>query len=139
VENTRTDGKFLFPVKLCQSFRAKYCAKLKAKSPIQYEQIRQDLWKNRGLFFAKKPLEIQSQWWNIWDVTPIKSPLVTRELKVLTLKMYFDYKDYRIAGAKKKMTLTHQNLFGVLRCIFCPNVLSKYDIMVLSSTWKHQS
>jgi hypothetical protein len=89
--------------------------------------------------FAKKPLEIQSRWWNIWDVTPIKSPLVTRELKVLMLKMYFDYKDYRIAGAKKKMTLTHQNLFGVLRCIFCPNVLSKYVIMVLSSTWKHQS
>jgi hypothetical protein len=48
-KNTRTDGKFLFPVKLCQSFRAKYCAKLKAKSPI-HEQIRQDLWKTVGCF-----------------------------------------------------------------------------------------
>jgi hypothetical protein len=26
-----------------------------------------------------------------------------------------------------------RNLFGVLRCIFCPNVLWKYDITVLGS------
>jgi hypothetical protein len=32
--------------------------------------------------------------------------------------------DYRVAVAKKKMTLTHQNLLGGLRCIFCPNVIT---------------
>jgi hypothetical protein len=58
--------------------RIEYCAKLKAKSPIQYEQIRQDLWKTRFVLL-RKPLEIQSRWWNIWDVTPIKSPLVTEK------------------------------------------------------------
>ena len=36
-------------------FRAKYCEKLKAKSFIQYEQIRQDLWQKPWVVFAKKP------------------------------------------------------------------------------------
>jgi hypothetical protein len=35
-------------------------------------------------------------------VTPIKSPLVTRELKVLTLKCNFDYKDYRMQVQKRR-------------------------------------
>jgi hypothetical protein len=55
-----------------------------SKITYQYEQIRQDLWKTVGCFLLK-PFE-KSVGWNIWDVTPIKSPLVTR-LKVLTGKM----------------------------------------------------
>ena len=40
-QNSRTDGKFLFPVKaLSKVFRAKFREKLKAKSPTQYEHIR---------------------------------------------------------------------------------------------------
>ena len=55
-KNSRTDGKFLFPVKaLSKVFRAKYCQKLKAKEPIKYEQIRQDLWRKSWVVFAKKP------------------------------------------------------------------------------------
>jgi hypothetical protein len=39
-KNSQVDGKFLFPVKaLSKVFRAKYCEKLKAKTPIGYEQI----------------------------------------------------------------------------------------------------
>jgi hypothetical protein len=33
-----------------ESFRAKFCEKLKAKEPIKYEQIRQDLWKKPWWF-----------------------------------------------------------------------------------------
>jgi hypothetical protein len=39
-KNIRTDGKFLFPVKvLSKVFRAKYYEKLKTRSSILYEQI----------------------------------------------------------------------------------------------------
>jgi hypothetical protein len=68
------------------------------------------------IVFAKKPLEIQSVVEYLGRYTH-KLPLATRELKALTAKRDFDYKDYRVAGAKKKMTLTHQNLFGVSCCI----------------------
>ncbi len=55
-KNSRTDGKFLFPVKvLSKVFRAKYCEKLKAKNPIGYEQIRQELWQKPWVVFAKRP------------------------------------------------------------------------------------
>tara|TARA_R110002124_G_scaffold287259_2_gene472087 strand:- start:636 stop:1247 length:612 start_codon:yes stop_codon:yes gene_type:complete len=44
-KNLRQDGKFLFPVKaLSKVFRAKYCEKLKVKSPYEYAKIRKELW-----------------------------------------------------------------------------------------------
>jgi hypothetical protein len=53
--NRRADGKFLFPVKaLSKVFRAKYCEKLKAKMPMGYEQIRQELWKKPWVVYAKR-------------------------------------------------------------------------------------
>ena len=55
-KNSRADGKFLFPVKaLSKVFRAKYCEKIKAKLPTQYEQIRQELWNKPWVVFAKRP------------------------------------------------------------------------------------
>lgn len=54
--NIQANSKFLFPVKaLSKVFRAKYCGKLKAKSPIKYEQIRQELWQKPWVVFAKRP------------------------------------------------------------------------------------
>ncbi len=51
----------------------------------------------------------------------------------------FDYKDYRIAGAKKKMTLTHQEFIRR----FALHILPKRFVKIrhygfLSSTWKRQ-
>ncbi len=55
-QNSRNGGRFLFPVKaLSKVFRAKYYAKIKSKLPIQYEQIRKELWQKPGVVFAKKP------------------------------------------------------------------------------------
>jgi hypothetical protein len=34
------------------------------------------------------------------------------------MEAFFDYKDYQMAGYQKKMTLTHQNLFGVCVAYF---------------------
>jgi hypothetical protein len=53
--NSRSNGTY-FSKGFIESFRAKFCEKLKAKEPIKYEQIRQDLWKKPG-GFAKKPFE----------------------------------------------------------------------------------
>jgi hypothetical protein len=50
-KNARTDGKFLFPVKLCQSFRAKYCTQ--KKSPINTNKSGRIYGKNRGLFLLR--------------------------------------------------------------------------------------
>ena len=50
---------------LVKGFRAQYCEKLKSKEPIQYEQIRQELWQKSWVVFAKDPLGVQNQWWNI--------------------------------------------------------------------------
>jgi hypothetical protein len=58
-QNIRGDGKFCFCKSLIESFRAKYCEKLKAIVPIQYEQIRQELWSKPC--FAKT-FEVQSLW-----------------------------------------------------------------------------
>jgi hypothetical protein len=71
------------------------------------------------------------------DVTPIKSPLTTRIKSIDGQNVTFDYKDYRVAGKKRRWHWLIKNLFGVLRCIFCPNVLSK-STWFLSSTWKRQ-
>jgi hypothetical protein len=40
-----SNGKFLFPVKALSKVLERSLRKLKAKEPIKYEQIRQDLWK----------------------------------------------------------------------------------------------
>jgi hypothetical protein len=51
-----------------------------------------------------------------------KIAISNQRIKSIDAQSDFDYKDYRIAGAKK-MTLTHQKFIRLLRCIFCPNVL----------------
>jgi hypothetical protein len=119
-KNTRTDGKFLFPVKLCQSFRAKYCAKLKAKSPINTNKS--------GRIYGKTWVVLLRNLWKykvgggIFGRYTHKIAIATRELKVLMLKVTLITKITEVAGAKK-MTLTHQKFIRFLRCIFCPNVL----------------
>lgn len=86
-QNSRTHVKFLFSVKaLSKVFRAKYCEKLKSKSPIQYEQIRQVLWQKEWVVFAKKPFgNTQSVVEYLGDI-PTRLPLATKESKVSTIK-----------------------------------------------------
>jgi hypothetical protein len=69
-KNSRSNGKFLFPVKaLSKVLERSFAKNSKQKEPIKYEQIRQDLWK-KPWWFCKKPFETQSLWWNIWVDTP---------------------------------------------------------------------
>ena len=139
--NARTDGKFLFPVKaLSKVFRAKYCAKLKVKSPIQYEQIRQDLWKKPWVVFAKKPFGSPKSVVEYLGRYTHKIAISNHRIKSIDNEnVTFTYKDYRVAGVKKQMTLTHQEFirrFGL-------HILPKGFVKIrhygfLSSTWKRQ-
>jgi hypothetical protein len=140
-QNIRSDGKFLFPVKaLSKVFRAKYCAKLKAKSPILYEQIRQDLWKKSWVVFAKKPFGSPKSVVEYLGRYTHKIAISNQRIKSIDgQNVTFDYKDYRMAGAKKKMTLTHQEFIRR----FALHILPKRFVKIrhygfLSSNWKRQ-
>jgi hypothetical protein len=131
----------LFSVKaLSKVFRAKYCAKLNAKSPIQYEQIRQDLWKKPWVVFAKKPFGNTMSVVEYLGRYTHKIAISNNRIKSIDNEnVTFDYKDYRVAGAKKKMTLTHQEFIRR----FALHILPKRFVKIrhygfLSSNWKRQ-
>lgn len=140
-KNSRIDGKFLFPVKaLSKVFRAKYCAKLKTKSPIQYEQIRQDLWKKPWVVFAKKPFGSPKSVVEYLGRYTHKIAISNHRIKSIDgQNVTFDYKDYRMAGVKKQMTLMHQEFIRR----FALHILPKRFVKIrhygfLSSTWKRE-
>ena len=140
-QNSRTDGKFLFPVKaLSKVFRAKFCEKLKAKSPTQYEQIRQELWQKPWVVFAKKPFGSPKSVVEYLGRYTHKIAISNNRIKNIDEQnVTFDYKDYRVAGVKKQMTLTHQEFIRR----FSLHILPKRFVKIrhygfLSSTWKRQ-
>jgi hypothetical protein len=140
-KNSRTDGKFLFPVKaLSKVFRAKYCQKLKAKEPIKYEQIRQELWQKPWVVFAKKPFGSPNSVVEYLGRYTHKIAISNPRIKSIDNEnVTFDYKDYRMAGVKKQMTLTHQEFIRR----FALHILPKRFVKIrhygfLSSTWKRQ-
>jgi hypothetical protein len=140
-QNSRTDGKFLFPVKaLSKVFRAKYCVKLKAKSPIQYEQIRKELWRKPWVVFAKKPFGSPKSVVEYLGRYTHKITISNHRIKSIDPQnVTFEYKDYRVAGVKKQMTLTHKEFIRR----FSLHILPKRFVKIrhygfLSSTWKRQ-
>jgi hypothetical protein len=140
-QNSRTDGKFLFPVKaLSKVFRAKYCEKLKTKNPIAYEQIRQKLWKKPWVVFAKKPFGSPKAVVEYLGRYTHKIAISNHRIKDVDAQyVTFDYKDYRVAGVKKQMTLTHEEFIRR----FALHILPKRFVKMrhygfLSSTWKRQ-
>jgi hypothetical protein len=138
-KNSRADGKFLFPVKaLSKVFRAKFCEKLKKKEPIKYEQIRQELWQKSWVVFAKKPFGNPQSVVEYLGRYTHKIAISNHRIKSIdNEKVTFDYKDYRVAGVKKQMTLTHQEFIRR----FALHILPKRFVKIrhygfLSSTWK---
>ena len=140
-KNSHTDGKFLFPVKaLSKVFRAKYCEKLKAKTPIKYEQIRQELWQKPWVVFAKRPFGNPKSVVEYLGRYTHKIAISNHRIKDISdQNVTFDYKDYRMVGVKKQMTLTHQEFIRR----FSLHILPKRFVKIrhygfLSSTWKRQ-
>ena len=140
-KNSHFKGNFLFPVKaLSKVFRAKFCEKLKAKSPVKYEQIRQDLWRKPWVVFAKKPFGSPKSVVEYLGRYTHKIAISNHRIKSIDEQnVTFDYKDYRMAGVKKQMTLTH----GEFIRRFSLHILPKRFVKIrhygfLSSTWKRQ-
>jgi len=143
-KNLRADGKFLFPVKaLSKVFRAKYCEKLKAKSAILYEQVRQELWKKDWVVFAKKPFGSPKSVVEYLGRYTHKIAISNHRIKGIDAQnITFDYKDYREKDPlkiKKQMTLSHEEFIRR----FALHILPKRFVKIrhygfLSSTWKRQ-
>lgn len=140
-KNSHTNGKFLFPVKaLAKVFRAKYCGKLKAKTPIKYEQIRQELWQKPWVVFAKRPFGSPKSVVEYLGRYTHKIAISNHRIKNIdSQNVTFEYKDYRKEGFKKQMTLTHKEFIRR----FSIHILPKRFVKIrhygfLSSTWKRQ-
>jgi hypothetical protein len=138
-KNSHSKGNFLFPVKaLSKVFRAKYCQKLKAKEPIKYEQIRQELWRKPWVVFAKKPFGSPKSVVEYLGRYTHKIAISNHRIKGIDNEnVTFEYKDYRVAGVKKQMTLAHQEFIRR----FSLHILPKRFVKIrhygfLSSTWK---
>ncbi len=71
---SKTDGKFLFPVKaMSKVYRAKYVAILRASELVIEQSTYNALFKKEWVVYAKRAfLGHPSQWWNIWGDTRIK-------------------------------------------------------------------
>jgi hypothetical protein len=140
-KNTKTDGKFLFPVKaLSKVFRAKYCEKLKGKLPIEYDKIRQELWQKPWIVFAKKPFGNSKSVVEYLGRYTHKIAISNHRIKNIDAQnVHFEYKDYKQEGKKKTMVLTHQEFIRR----FALHILPKRFVKIrhygfLSSTWKRQ-
>ena len=140
-KNIRSDGKYLFSVKaLSKVFRAKYCQKLKGKEPIQYEQIRQELWQKPWVVFAKRPFGSPKSVVEYLGRYTHKIAISNHRIRAIDDKnVSFDYKDYKQNGINKQMTLTHQEFIRR----FAMHILPKGFVKIrhygfLSSTWKRQ-
>jgi hypothetical protein len=114
---------FYFSKGFIESFRAKFCEKLKAKRTYKIRANKTRFMEETLGGFAKKPFETQSLWWNIWVDTHKIAISNHRIRSIDTQNVTFDYKDYRVAGALKQMTLTHEEFIRRFPCIYYPNAL----------------
>jgi len=140
-KNIRGDGKFLFPVKaLSKVFRAKYCEALQAKSPDNYTRVKKQLWEKQWVVFAKKPFGSPKSVVEYLGRYTHKIAISNHRIQsVNDQNVTFGYKDYRVNGQKKSMSLTHDEFirrFGL-------HILPKRFVKIrhygfLSSTWKRQ-
>ncbi|SHH21771.1 Transposase zinc-binding domain-containing protein [Flavobacterium micromati] len=140
-QNIRGDGKFLFPVKaLSKVFRAKYCEKLKERSPDNYTKVKKQLWEKQWVVFAKKPFGSPKSVIEYLGRYTHKIAISNNRIQSVDDKnVTFTYKDYRQNGFKKQMTLTHEEFIRR----FAMHILPKRFVKIrhygfLSSNWKRE-
>jgi hypothetical protein len=140
-QNLRGDGKFLFSVKaLSKVFRAKYCEKLKEKSPDNYTRVKKQLWEKQWVVFAKKPFGSPKSVVEYLGRYTHKIAISNNRIQSIDdQNVTFTYKDYKQNGFKKQMTLTHREFIRR----FALHILPKRFVKIrhygfLSSTWKRQ-
>ena len=140
-QNIPGDGKFLFPVKaLSKVFRAKYCEKLKERSPDNYTKVKKQLWEKQWVVFAKKPFGSPKSVIEYLGRYTHKIAISNNRIQSIDdQNVTFSYKDYRQSGFKKQMILTHEEFIRR----FALHILPKRFVKIrhygfLSSTWKRE-
>jgi hypothetical protein len=140
-QNIRADGKFLFSVKaMSLVFRAKYCQKLKERNRSQYENIRQSLWKQNWVIYAKKPFGNADSVVEYLGRYSHKIAISNnRLLDIDSDSVTFSYKDYRQQGVKKQMKISQEEFIRR----FALHILPKRFVKIrhygfLSSSWKRE-
>ena len=140
-QNIRGDGKFLFPVNaLSKVFRAKYCEKLKERSPDNYSKVKKLLWEKQWVVFAKKPFGSPKSVIEYLGRYTHKIAISNNRIQSIDdQNVTFSYKDYRQNGFKKQMTLTHEEFIRR----FALHILPKRFVKIrhygfLSSNWKRE-
>ena len=136
---SKTDGKFLFPVKaMSKVYRAKYVALLRT-SDMEIEQSTFDtLFKKEWVVYAKRPFGSPKSVVEYLGRYTHKIAISNhRILSIDDHTVTISYKDYRAEGQKKTMTLSHEEF--VRR--FTLHILPKRFVRIrhygfLSSTWK---
>ncbi len=138
-QNLRKDGKFLFSVKaMSQVFRAKFCQKLKERNRSQYENIRQALWKQNWVVYAKKPFGNADSVVEYLGRYSHKIAISNNRLQEMDGdSVTFSYKDYRQQGIEKQMRLSQEEFIRR----FALHILPKRFVKIrhygfLSSIWK---
>lgn len=136
---SKTEGKFLFPVKaMSKVYRAKYVALLRA-SDIDVEQSTFDaLFKKEWVVYAKRPFGSPKSVVEYLGRYTHKIAISNhRILAIDDHTVTISYKDYRTEGQKKTMTLSHAEFIRR----FALHILPKRFVRIrhygfLSSTWK---
>ena len=119
---------------------AKYCQKLKERNRSQYEKIRQALWQQNWVVYAKKPFGNADAVVEYLGRYSHKIAISNNRLKEIdTDSVTFSYKDYRQQGTKKLMKLSHAEFIRR----FSLHILPKRFVKIrhygyLSSSWKRE-
>ena len=106
-KTTRSNGKFLFPVKaLSKVFRARYVAALRKAFPAEPKMFFEKLFQTPWVVYAKRPFGGPLQVIEYLGRYTHKIAISNHRISEISNEtVTFTYKDYRHADAKKQMTL----------------------------------
>lgn len=136
---SKTEGKFLFPVKaMSKVYRAKYVALLRASDLKVEQSIYDALFKKEWVVYAKRPFGSPKSVVEYLGRYTHKVAISNhRILAIDDQTVTISYKDYRSEGQKKTMTLSHDEFVRRLAMHILPKRFVRIrHFGFLSSTWK---
>jgi len=136
---SKTEGKFLFPVKaMSKVYRAKYVALLRASYVNVGQSTYDALFKKEWVVYAKRPFGSPSSVVEYLGRYTHKIAISNhRILRIDNETVTLSYKDYRSEGQKKTMTLSHEEFIRRFALHIVPKRFVRIrHYGILSSTWK---
>lgn len=135
---TKSKGKFLFPVKaMSRVFRAKYMSILRQTERIS-PVLSKALFSKEWVVYAKQPFGSPKSVVEYLGRYTHKVAISNhRILAIDDQRVTISYKDYRVAGQKKTMTLSHGEFIRRFALHILPKRLVRIrHFGILSSKWK---